>query len=449
MRLFLTAVLFTATGNLFAQCFQKVFTGETHFHAISQNGSLWGWGENSDWQLGDGSNTDRPQPVLISSASWLTVSGGYTHTMGIKADGTLWAWGTDTYGKLGNGTSGDATFPQQIGTDSNWKEVIAGERGTLAIKTDGTLWGWGSNNNGYLGNGAISSYQAASPVQIGTATDWNHIAGNDGRHCLAIKTNGTLWAWGRNHAGQIGDGTTTDRYTPVQIGTATDWKWIDGGSRLSFALKTNNTLWAWGFCNSGFSLNSNQPFQIGADSNWKTVSVKKYEGAQYVLMTKTNGTLWGWGGDDYQQLGNGTGNVDFNSPTQIGTDSDWVDASAGYKQGNGVKSNGTFWVWGTTSLVGDGSAPVAIPTVYSCTALNVAQNQKETIVLYPNPVTDWLFIFGIETVSVAVYDINGRQYDLPFDRQGQSVEVLGLSAGLYIFSVETANGKVNGRFIKK
>ena len=448
MRLFMTAVLFTVTGNLFAQCFQKVVTGELHFIAISQDGSLWAWGENGSRQLGDGTITDRTQPVLISSASWASASAGYQHTVAIKTDGTLWAWGSDGNEQLGNGSGGNSATPQQIGTDTNWKEVVAGERGTVAIKTNGTLWAWGSNNNGYLGNGQTNSYQSTVPIQIGTATNWNHIAGNDGRHCLAIKTDGTLWAWGRNHVGQIGDGTTTDSYTPIQIGTGTNWKWVDAGSRLSFALKTDNTLWAWGFCNSGFSLNSTQPLQIGTDSNWKTVSVKKYEGAQYVLMTKTNGTLWGWGGDDFQQLGNDIAG-DYASPTQIGTNTNWTDAFAGYRQSSGVKSNGTYWVWGTTNLVGDGSTPVSNPTEYSCTALGVSENTKPSFVIYPNPATDRVYISETEILSAVVYDINGRKYALPFDSQTKSIDVSGLSAGIYIVSIETENGKQNTRFIKK
>jgi len=448
MRLFMTAVLFTVTGNLFAQCFQKVFTGEDYFIAISQDGSLWGWGENGNNQLGDGSTTDRLQPVLISSGSWSSVSAGFTHTMAIKSDGTLWAWGSDSYDKLGNGSSGNAAFPQQIGMASDWKEVIAGERGTLAIKTNGTLWGWGANSNGYLGNGQASGYQIDVPVQIGTATNWNHIAGSNNRHCIAIKTDGTLWAWGRNHAGQIGDGTTTDRFTSVQIGTTNDWKWIDAGSRFSFALKNDNTLWAWGFANSGISLNSTTPLQIGTDT-WKTVSVKKYESQQYLLMTKANGTLWGWGSDDYQQLGNGTGFVNFGSPAQIGTETNWVDAFAGFKQSSGVKTDGSFWAWGTTNLVGNSSTPVVLPTAYSCTALGVSQNQKETATLYPNPVANRLFVAGIEAVAYVVYDMNGRQYDLSFDLQDKSIDVSRLSAGIYILSIETEKGKVIERFIKK
>lgn len=447
MRLFFTAVLFAAAGSLSAQCFQKVIAGEQHFIAISQDGSLWGWGENSARQLGDGTITDRVQPVLISSGNWASVSAGVTHTMAIKADGTLWAWGSNTYGKLGNGTSSNAATPQQIGTAANWKEVAAGERGSIAIKTDGTLWAWGSNNNGYLGNNTASSYETDIPVQIGTETNWHHIAGNNGRHCLAIRTDGTLWAWGRNNQGQLGDGTTTDRYMPVQIGMATDWKWIDVNSQTSIALKNDNTLWAWGFANTGFSVNSSVPLQVGTDSDWKTASFKKYTAAQYMLLTKTNGSLWAWGNDNFQQLGNGT-NGNYSSPTQIGTDTNWADAVAGYQQSSGIKTDGTFWVWGTTNLVGDGSA-VALPTAYSCTVLGTPQNHKEIIALYPNPVTDRLFISGMDAVSVIVFDLNGRSYGLPFDRQVQSVEVSGLSAGLYIVSVETESGKVNGRFIKK
>lgn len=448
MRLFLAAVLFMVSGNLFAQCFQKVSAGELHFIAISQNGSLWAWGDNGSRQLGDGTIIDRPQPVLISAANWASVSAGLAHSVAIKADGTLWTWGSDNNQQLGNSSGGNSATPLQIGTDSNWKEAAAGERGTVAIKTDGTLWAWGSNNNGYLGNGQTNSYESSVPIQIGTATNWNHIAGNDGRSCLAIKLDGTLWAWGLNQSGQLGNGTTTDSYTPIQIGTDTNWKWIDCGSRLSFAMKTDNTLWAWGFCNSGFSLNSNQPLQIGTDSNWETVSVKKYEGTQYVLMTKTNGTLWGWGNDDFQQLGNGTAG-DYTNPAQIGTAINWVDAFAGYQQSSGVKSDGTFWVWGTTNLVGDGSTPVSIPTVYNCSALGVAEHVKNSLMIYPNPVTDRLYISEMEILSAVVYDINGRKYTLPFDRQTKSIDVTKLSAGVYIVTTETESGKQNTRFIKK
>jgi alpha-tubulin suppressor-like RCC1 family protein len=118
----------------------------------------------------------------------------------------------------------------------------------MAIKTNGTLWAWGSNSLGQLGDGTTTNKNI--PTQIGTATDWKIVAGGLD-HSLAIKNNGTLWAWGNNSSGQLGNGSTTRSTIPIQIGTATDWKMIVGGTNFSIALKNNGTLWAWGLNNMG------------------------------------------------------------------------------------------------------------------------------------------------------------------------------------------------------
>jgi len=432
---------------LSAQCFEKVIAGEQHFLAISQDGALWGWGENGSRQLGDGSTINRDEPVLINSDSWLIVSAGLTHSMGIKSDGTLWAWGSDNYEKLGNGSSGNAAFPQQIGVENNWKEVVAGERGTMAIKNDGTLWGWGSNNNGYLGNNESNSYEVDHPVQIGMDTDWVHISGADGRHCLAIKGNGTLWSWGWNSHGQLGDGTMDDKYLPAQIGDSNDWKWIDSGSRLSFAMKTDNTIWGWGFCNTGFTIDSTYPLQIGTDSDWKTVSFKKHEGSQYMLMIKTNGTLWGWGNDNREQLGNGA-DGNYGAPTQIGDQSDWKNATAGYFQSNGIKEDGTFWTWGDTELVGDGSDYISSPEQYNCTPLSVKDYINEVkIKFYPNPAKNKITISGSSVTKAMVYDVSGKKINLNINNN--EINVSELILGTYILILETDKGIFKEKLIKK
>lgn len=446
MRLFITAVILTASGCLSAQCFEKIFSGNQYFIAISQDGSLWGWGENGNRQLGIGTVADQDLLVLISSASWQSVAAGTTHTLAVKSDGTLWAWGSDSYEKLGNGSSDNASVPQQIGTANDWKEVVAGERGSLALKTNGTLWGWGTNANGYLGNNAATTYESNVPIQIGTASDWAHIAGSDSRHALAIKMNGTLWAWGQNNAGQVGNATVVDQFTPVQIGVANNWNMVEAGSSLSFALKTDNTLWAWGASSAGVPVNQTQPTQIGTDSNWQSFSLNKYDTFQYTLMTKTNGTLWAWGSDNYEQLGNGTAE-NYASPTQIGTATDWLNVTAGHRQGCAVKTDGTFWTWGDTELVGDGTETVDVPTQYACTALSIHENDLISIILYPNPASAWLNLSGADIKAAAAYDLSGRQYHLV--PQGNAFDISALAAGLYILSAETEAGTFNGRFIKQ
>src|SRR5439155_1562430 len=178
------------------------------------------------------------------------ISAGDTHTVALKSDGTLWAWGLNAYGQLGDGTtSRDRASPVAVGADSNWSAVAAGkgENGrahTVALKTDGTLWAWGHNGFGELGDGTPLS--RSSPVQVGSTTDWMVVCAG-ASHTVALKSHGTLWAWGINVDGQLGDGTTaTQRLEPVQVGTATNWAAVAAGVSHTVALKADGTLWAWG-----------------------------------------------------------------------------------------------------------------------------------------------------------------------------------------------------------
>lgn len=432
-----------------AQCFKKVVAGQDFFLAISQDGTLWAWGENSYGQLGDGTTTDRATPVQISTATnWSFIAAGYYHSAAIKNDGTLWTWGRDNYGQLGNGSSGNVTSPLQIGTDTNWKEVAPGDRGSLAVKTNGTLWAWGTNSDYYLGNGQSTSYVSQVPVQVGSATDWNHIYGNT-YHGLAIKTNGTLWSWGYNYYGQLGIGSTTSADVPTQVGTASDWKDIVTGERISLALKSDNTLWAWGTSSSnGLNIGTAaSPLQIGTTSSWRTISLKKDYDYTYALLTRNDGTLWAWGNDYNQQLGNGAGTTNYSSPTQIGTDTNWANATAGYYQSSAVKTDGTFWVWGNTSLVGNGTGQTNSPTQYACTALSVIeQNSSKSIKFYPNPATSTITIFGTKVSKASVYDQSGRKYDLKVT--DNKIDVSHLSHGTYILVTETEKGISSDKLIK-
>ena len=432
-----------------AQCFKKIVAGQDFFLAISQDGTLWAWGENGSGQLGDGTTTDRTTPVQISTAAnWAFIAAGDNHSAAIKTDGTLWTWGNDSYGQLGNGSSGSVTSPLQIGTDTNWKEVAAGDRGSFAVKTTGTLWSWGTNYQYFLGNGQSTSYVSQAPVQVGSATDWNHIYGNAG-HGLAIKNSGTLWSWGYNNYGQLGIGNTTDSDVPVKVGTASDWKEIVTGDQVSLALKNDNTLWAWGTSNSS-NLNigtAASPVQIGTASNWKTLSVKKYSTHSYALLTRADGTLWAWGNDNSQQLGNGAGTTNYSSPTQIGTDTNWANATAGYYQSSAVKTNGTFWVWGDTGLVGNGTGQTNSPTQYACTALNVIeQNSGKGIRFHPNPANSKVKISGVKVSRASVYDQSGRKCDLKVT--DNEINVSQLVSGNYILVTETDNGTFSDKLIK-
>jgi len=158
-----------------------------------------------------------PAPVPVT---WASVSAGNRHTLAIRPDGTLWAWGNNSSGQLGDGTTTTRLSPVQIGTATNWASVAIGSGGhhTLAIRTDGTLWAWGENMTNQLGDGTTTD--RFSPVGIGAATNWESVvAGTAGigiGHTVAIRTDGTLWAWGANSSGQLGDGTVSKTKFPAQ-----------------------------------------------------------------------------------------------------------------------------------------------------------------------------------------------------------------------------------------
>lgn len=446
-------VALVVNATVSAQCFQKVISGNNYYLAISQDGTLWGWGENSNSQLGDGSAIDRTTPVQISTSTWQQVSGGTLHSAGIKSDGTLWTWGSDSGGRLGNGVSGSSTFPMQIGTDTNWKEVYAGEIATVAIKTNGTIWSWGTNTGLFLGTGQATGYVSQVPVQIGTDTDWNILFAK-GWSCFAIKNSGALWAWGENSLGQLGNGLNLDVATPTQIGTATNWSKISSNERLTFAIKTDHTLWGWGTQTGGagstyLGINAiYTPLQIGSATDWESVSVKPISTYDYVMLLKSNHTLWAWGSDTYEQLGNGIVNSNYTVATQIGTESDWASTTAGSGQTFAVKQNGTFWAWGATALVGSGTGNTDIPTQYACTSLGNEDFEANTYAIYPNPVSDKLSITSTDDViSLKIFDLNSRKFEIVLTEN--FLDVSGLAQGVYLLSIETAKGITTKKFVKK
>jgi surface protein len=205
-------------------------------------------------------------------------------------------FGVNTYGQFGDGTTSTTsnyTTVTIMGTDSNWTAIGCGYYHSLALKTDGTLWAWGRNNKGQLGDGTIADKNV--PTQVGAATNWKQFDGGEA-FTVAVQTDGTLWAWGDNSQGQLGDGTTVDQTSPIQIGTDTDWVQVDCGAAFVIAIKADSTLWAWGNnaqgqLGNGNTTSLNTPTQIGTEHTWWKVA------AHSTLSTalKTDGSWWEWG----------------------------------------------------------------------------------------------------------------------------------------------------------
>jgi len=255
-----TAAIIGTSNN-----WSNIVTGSGYSCGIKSNGTIWGWGDNSDGQLGDGTRIQRTSPIQIGiDTNWKLITIGDFYTLGLRTNGTLWAWGRNSSGQLGDGTNISRLIPNIIG-NSTWIIVDAGDAHTIGIKSNKTLWAWGNNLSGQIGNGTFGNiYNTA--ILISSDTNWSKVSAG-GNHSLAIKNNGTLWSWGSNDAGQLGDGTTVNKITPIQIGTDTTWVSISAGYRHSIALKSDGTMWAWGDNNArqlgnGNISQSNSPIQV-------------------------------------------------------------------------------------------------------------------------------------------------------------------------------------------
>lgn len=329
---------------------------------------LWIWGYNSNGELGNNSIVNRcvPAQTIGGGNNWKQVAAGCIHTAGIKTDGTLWGWGANYNGQLGDETITKKSSPvQTVSGGTNWKQVAVGHTFSAAIKTDGTLWTWGYNPNGQLGDNTVIS--KSSPVQTSAGgNSWKQVAAA-GSFGSAIKTDGTLWSWGLNTSGQLGDGTTDNKSSPVQTTSATtNWKYVSLGigSRHAAAIKTDGTLWNWGDIPASGNILS--PVQVSVGStNWKTVSI----GMCHSMAIKTDGTLWAWGSNFYGQLGLGD-TTTRSSPVAV-AGSNWKTVSAGNGHTVAIKTDGTLWSWGYNVYGQLGSGDIAnVSSPVQTTAIN-------------------------------------------------------------------------------
>jgi alpha-tubulin suppressor-like RCC1 family protein len=271
--------------------------GAVHIAAIKTDGTLWTWGNNGNGRLGDNTIINRSTPVttFAGGTDWKQVAGGGSHTSAIKTDGTLWTWGFNTTGQLGdNDTTQKLTPVTTFAGGTDWKQVTCGQNHTAAIKTDGTLWTWGNGTSGQLGNNTATNRSTPVTTFAGGA-NWKQVAGGY-THTAAIKTDGTLWTWGTNTNGQLGNNTGTQRNTPVTtFAGGTNWKQVAAVGAHTAAIKTDGTLWTWGRNTTGqLGINNttdrNTPVTTFAGgTNWKQVA----GGSSYIAAIKTSDDLLG------------------------------------------------------------------------------------------------------------------------------------------------------------
>jgi alpha-tubulin suppressor-like RCC1 family protein len=306
-------------------------TGIQFSVAIQHDGTLWSWGRNYAGQLGLNDVNYRSSPVQVGAlTTWLAASVSARGRAAFikKADGTLWAWGINYRGVLGLGDTTNRSSPVQVGALTTWSKIAAGHKHIAAIKTDGTLWVWGMNYAGSLGLGETTP--RSSPTQVGALTTWLTLSSGT-YQTIAITTSGAMWTWGDNAYGKLGLGDTIKRSSPVQIGALTTWATATPGKpHHSAAIKTNGTLWTWGRndvgqLGLGNILTYSSPKQVGALTTWSMITCGQTLGTAL----KTDGTLWTWGGADFGSLGLGD-TIKRSSPVQIGALTTWLGVVSNY-----------------------------------------------------------------------------------------------------------------------
>lgn len=266
------------------------------------------------------------------------------------------------------------TFPIGATVPSSVTPVIAaGASHSLAVRADGSLWAWGSNAQGQLGDG--TTVQRNTRVQIGIGSTWRTVGAGD-LHSMAVRNDGTLWTWGDNSVGQLGDGTTVQRNAPVQVGSANTWTAVEGGRFHSLALRADGTLWAWGDnffgeVGDGSQTDRSAPVQVGTATNWTAIAAGRF----HSLAVRADGTLWAWGRNSEGQLGDGTVTQRL-APVQVGTASNWTAVVATGDFSLALRADGTLWGWGFNGnfQLGDGTtaqrnSPVQIGSSAAWTAL--------------------------------------------------------------------------------
>lgn len=281
------------------------------------------------------------------------VAAGEYHSLILKSDGTVWAFGDNTYGQLGDGTTTNHTAPAQVSGLINIKSIAAGENYGLAVADNGTVWAWGNNTYGQLGNNE-SGNNLTTPVQVSGLTDIIAVAAGDD-HSLALRDDGRVWAWGRNDYGRLGDGTTTQRTTPVQTvdqndDVLTGVTAIAAGTDHSLAVKSDGTVWGWGYPYDyqigAYARNTGTVYQRASQLAGLENITSASGGPTFSVFVQDNGTAWGIGANGYGVLGDGTLTSPRTTPVQAVAPENVTAIAAGDHHTLTLKNDSTVWAYG-------------------------------------------------------------------------------------------------------
>lgn len=338
--------LFT-TDKLSASSIPQISGGGYHTLTLKSDGTVWSWGRNNFGQLGTGKRTKKNSPIPVKNLEDIVaIAAGTWHSMALKSDGTVWTWGLNNYGQLGDGTFKNRKTPVQVKDLTDIIAIAGGYLHSLALRSDGSVWAWGSNWSGQLGNEAIVG-ESEVPIQVNSLSNISAIACG-GDHSLAIRSSDdTIWAWGNNYYGQLGNGLDTNSTAPVLVNGLSNVSKIQGGYIHTLALVSGGNVWTWGNnrygqLGDGSTIEEKRtPVQVVNVTNIINIATRGWHN----LALNTEGKVFSWGNNSNGQLGDGT-RSERNIHVNVEGLEDIIDIGSGWQHSLALKSDGTVWTWG-------------------------------------------------------------------------------------------------------
>jgi alpha-tubulin suppressor-like RCC1 family protein len=458
----------TIPFSTFGQNWHMVASGIDFSIAIGNDGSMWGWG-NSSKLAGYGESDPQRTPIQMGSESWRWVETGTEHIIAIRKDGSLWAWGHNLAGQLGLGyTSFKEESMQQVGTDYDWLKVSSAVH-NLALKQDSSLWTWGNNNYSYVLD--TIAHDIVQPVQIHKDKKWIDVAAGI-RHSLALDEHGNIWAWGHNTSGYLGNGSFQDTIIsePQKINGLVEMAQIEVGSYHSLALKQDGSIYSWGInwygqLGQGFNdyTDRAEPTRIGSKNDWTRVRAGGYSS----FAINEDKELYAWGYNEKGNLGVSS-IISTGRPGMITYMGHWIDVApaVAFTIDQSVYGEHTIGIREfSTNLCSTGNnatGQLGNDEEYSrlrfeCdvqvqpSTTSSSTNPKELSV-YPNPGNglyqiDWSRLHSAE-ISIEIYDLSGKLRTKQKLKSPDVLDITHLKDGMYIANLQEENRIVKQKVIK-
>ena len=317
----------------------QVAAGWDHGLALTSAGTVWVWGAGNAGQLGSGSTAESPVPEQVPGLTGVTqIAAGDGFILALTSDGSVWAWGYNAQGQLGDNSTTSSTVPVLVAGLTGVTQISAGIEFGLALRSDGTVWAWGLNSAGELGNGSTATISAV-PVQVTGLSQVTQIAAG-GTFGMAARTQGfvssltSVWTWGDDQFGELGDGLGVPRNTPEQVSgiSVPSITQIAAGAEFAMVLGSDGSVWAWGADYDGQLGNAatytaqRRPVEtVGMASGITRISA----GVDHVLALRSDGTVLAWGDDSHGEIGNGTTSDNPVLPTEVTGLTNVTQVSAG------------------------------------------------------------------------------------------------------------------------